>query len=170
MKNSYEVRGDVTAIFIDNSNTGERLETLINTTQLHKVKSYKNRWYVNSSKLLYVCGSKTRKGIKESILLHRFITSAAEGLVVDHINGNTLDNTDSNLRVIRHSANMQNRKKHKNNVSGHRGVSWISSRGRWRAAMRIDGKQQFLGYFKDKEEAGRVAADARKKSMRYSMT
>ncbi|MDA6380520.1 HNH endonuclease signature motif containing protein [Escherichia coli] len=43
---------------------------------------------------------------------------------IDHINRVRTDNRISNLRLVTHSENMQNRKIQKNNKSGYRGVSW----------------------------------------------
>ena len=43
------------------------------------------------------------------IRLHRYITECPEGLVVDHLNGNTLDNRNENLRVCTRLENNRNR-------------------------------------------------------------
>ena len=44
-------------------------------------------------------------------------------------------------------------KLHKNNTSGHKGVSWVASRKKWRAYIGFKGKQITLGYFDNKEDA-----------------
>lgn len=43
------------------------------------------------------------------IRLHRFITNCPKGMVVDHINGDTLDNRMRNLKVTTQSENSKNR-------------------------------------------------------------
>ena len=43
------------------------------------------------------------------ILLHRLLTDCPPGLVVDHLNHDTLDNRSCNLRVCTHSENLRNR-------------------------------------------------------------
>ncbi|EBY0956393.1 HNH endonuclease, partial [Salmonella enterica subsp. enterica serovar Kentucky] len=49
---------------------------------------------------------------------------------IDHINRVRTDNRISNLRLVTHSENMQNRKIQKNNKSGYRGVSWDAKYGK----------------------------------------
>lgn len=49
------------------------------------------------------------KRVDKTVLLHRKIAGAARGEVVDHINGNKLDNRRSNLRVVTQSINQHNR-------------------------------------------------------------
>ena len=43
------------------------------------------------------------------IRLHRFITNCPKGMVVDHINGDTLDNRIRNLKITTQSENSKNR-------------------------------------------------------------
>jgi hypothetical protein len=69
---------------------------------------------------------------------------------LDHINGNKLDNSISNLRECTQSQNMHNVAPRINKV-GFRGVS--SVRGLFQARITIDGVRKSLGYFKTAEEA-----------------
>jgi hypothetical protein len=90
---------------------------------------------------------------------------------IDHINHNTLDNRRSNLRTITHAENLQNQTgAHSNNKSsGIRGVYWCIHRNKWRAQIKLKGKQYNLGYFEDKYKAGLVAKEARLKMMPFSL-
>lgn len=54
--------------------------------------------------------------------IERVIISAPKGFVIDHINGNTLDNRKCNLRICTISENCKNRRLNTNNTSGSKGV------------------------------------------------
>jgi hypothetical protein len=113
-------------------------------------------WYAhNGNGAIYaVRNSRTwNSGVRHTIRMHRVIVGAAPGEVVDHINGNTLDNRRANLRRCTHTGNSINRKLGKNNSSGYRGVSHDRRYGTWRASIRADRKQISLGCFATPEEA-----------------
>lgn len=85
--------------------------------------------------------------------LQRFLTRAASGVLVDHENGNGLDNQRSNLRQATQSENQRNAALRKDNSSGRKGVGWSNRAKKWRARIRLHGKQTHLGLFTDKEQA-----------------
>lgn len=90
--------------------------------------------------------------------LHRIITNAPKGSIIDHINGDPLDNRRENLRVVTCVENGQNRTRpQKNNKSGYRGVHWVARHGKWRAAAKLRGKTYFIGLFATKELAAEAA-------------
>ena len=93
--------------------------------------------------------------------IHRFLTQAPDGLVVDHLNGDRLDNRKCNLRVCTHQQNMVNRKFPVNNTSGYRGVSWSARHGKWRAGIKRFGKTRHLGFFEDRQQASAAYERAR---------
>lgn len=98
--------------------------------------------------------------------LHRLIMNAQPGDIVDHMNGNVLDNRRQNLRVVTQSVNMQNfTKLGKRNKSGFRGVFWVANRRKWRVQARIGPKHYRIGEFADLTEAARVACSWRKEHM-----
>ncbi|MEC0237798.1 HNH endonuclease [Paenibacillus kribbensis] len=171
MKNSYEIRGEVTAIFLQ-KRSGKTIETLIDTSDLEKAMTFPNRWSANlmrNTKTYYVVGDLRLEGdIRKKWLLHRVLTDAPDGLVVDHINHNTLDNRKSNLRVLTNAQNFQNMNgPYKNTKSGIRGVCWHKAARKWYASIKINGKCKYLGVYDDIEEAEAVAKEARKKLMPF---
>lgn len=87
-----------------------------------------------------------------SVSLHRELTNAPRGLVVDHINGDTLDNRRANLRVCEQRQNLWNGRPHRDGSSRYRGVSRMRRSGTWRA--QIQGKH--LGFFRSEEDAARA--------------
>jgi len=85
--------------------------------------------------------------------MHRFILNADDGQIVDHINGDKIDNRRCNLRIASASGNVVNRGINKNNTSGERGVSFDKRRAKWRAEIRSNSKKKFLGEFETVELA-----------------
>ena len=78
--------------------------------------------------------------------------------IVDHVNGNGLDNRKANLRIVTAAQNIQNsRGKPRTRRSQYKGVSFCQRRKRpWRATIEISGVQQHLGYFHTEDEAARA--------------
>ena len=104
---------------------------------------------------------------KKKIRLHHFLLGNEPGTVIDHIDGNTLNNQRSNLRRCSHAENMRNRKqKGRNNTSGYKGVYYYSAqkhihmKKRWAARIDKDNKVIFLGYFDTAEAAARAYDNA----------
>ena len=94
-----------------------------------------------------------------TMYLHRVILSRVlkrelkSDELVDHINGNPLDNRRCNLRLSTHSTNAMNRFKTIKNKSGYKGVVWSKKRHKWEASIRKDGKLNYLGGFDTPELA-----------------
>lgn len=107
------------------------------------------KWCFQNSPRGY--GYAVRINKKRLIIMHRLIMNAKEGMEVDHINGNTLDNRRCNLRVCSPPENKRNRKINKGSYSGYKGVDF--KKNRWRARIQINKKSLFLGCFMTKEEA-----------------
>lgn len=84
------------------------------------------------------------------VLMHRLIIQCPKGMIVDHINGNRLDNRKSNLRVCTLLENARARRKFSGS-SRYKGVSKL--RKRWRAQIRAYGVDRHLGVFATEEEA-----------------
>ena len=82
--------------------------------------------------------------------------------MLDHINGDQLDNRIENLRPANASQNQRNQKLRKDSTSGIKGVSWISTRKRWSGQVWHKGKLHRAGDFKDKDECAAAVAKLRK--------
>jgi len=104
-------------------------------------------------------GRKTKK--IHQLLAEHFLKDWNPNKLVDHINGIKDDNRLRNLRMVTHSQNSMNRKTHKNNTSGYKGVYWDKQNKKWRVQINIDKyKKKTLGRFKNKEEAIKIRKDA----------
>lgn len=81
-----------------------------------------------------------------------------KGLMIDHINGNGLDNRKKNLRVVTNRQNCQNRH-HATGVSKYPGVYYEKRTRKWIAQAQINGKNLYIGSFTTEE----LASDAYKR-------
>ena len=91
---------------------------------------------------------------KKKVYLHRYIMGITDpSVVVDHINGNTLDNRKENLRVCTVAENNCNRT-NKRNSTGYKGVRKDGSKERpYTARIQHKRKVYLLGSFASPEEA-----------------
>lgn len=94
------------------------------------------KWHLSDT------GYALRRSGRETVRLHRLIMQAPEGMVVDHLNGNPLDNRVSNLRVCTQAINTANRK-------GTRGYAWDKARNKWIVRYR----NRFYGRYLTENEA-----------------
>lgn len=95
--------------------------------------------------------------------LHRLIMNPPSNKVVDHINGNKLDNRKINLRICKQSHNCLNKKIRTDNRTGVTGVWWRKERRNYAVQITVNKKRKCLGHFKDKFEAFCVRISAEKK-------
>jgi hypothetical protein len=72
--------------------------------------------------------------------------------VIDHLDRNPSNNRWDNLRRATVSQNNANRRRHKNNACGFKGVS-RTQYGRWRATIFKNGRRHHLGVFSTPESA-----------------
>lgn len=102
---------------------------------------------------------KTVNGSQPVIILHRVIMERVLGRplasneLVDHRDMNGLNCSRENLRLATNQQNQANRPAQKNNKSGYKGVFWYKRANKWRAVIKLDGKQIHLGLFSNPEDA-----------------
>jgi hypothetical protein len=99
-----------------------------------------------------------RNGKRKKLKIHRliaiaFIPNPKNKTCIDHINNKKLDNRLNNLRWVTNQENNRNSSISKNNTSQIKGVSFNKACNKWRAQIRINGKQIHLGYFQNIEDA-----------------
>lgn len=85
------------------------------------------------------------------ICMHRFLVDCPEGMYVDHINRQKLDNRLCNLRIVTPTQSLMNQSKRKNSKSIFRGVRL--SQNRWSSSIVVDGQEIKLGRFLTQREA-----------------
>ena len=99
------------------------------TAHTWRVVAYGKTFYVTRSE-----GSRT-------LLLHREIVGASEGELMDHKDGNGLNNVRRNIRSATMSQNQSNRTRlNTNNTSGSVGVFWDKKLRKWGATIKAKGK------------------------------
>lgn len=120
-------------------------------------------WYLGLN------GYVSSKTTKESVALHRLVLGLSDGaedergkILVDHINGNTLDNRKQNLRTCSYKENAMNKNAASSNT-GVVGVSYIQSEDVYIASLYKDGEAKLYSRHKNIDDAiyARVEAERR---------
>lgn len=134
---------DICEIGISDKQRNIKMIALIDIEDYDKIKH--RRWNVDKDN--YVVSSHPLPRIK----LHNLILPHINGVLIDHIDRNPLNNQKLNLRFCNHSENLANSKLNKNNSSGHKGV--YHTNNKWAAYIQFNNKRYHLGYFDTIEEA-----------------
>lgn len=130
------------------------LVTIIDAEDLELVSQHK--WCADRGRNTdYARRQQTIDGKKRSIKLHRVILNAPDGMHVDHINGNGLDNRKANLRLCTHAENRRNGQKRKGCLSEYKGVSKQQGkcRKRWTSTVRVGEKKYTKSFLTEIEAA-----------------
>lgn len=97
-----------------------------------------------------------RKNFKIHILvavLYHNHTPCGFDQVIDHKDGNKLNNHKDNLRIVSNRVNTSSRV---GGTSKYTGVHWNKRRNKWNSRILINGKRYNLGYFNSEEDAHRA--------------
>jgi hypothetical protein len=122
---------------------------LVSPEDAHFLKSRKWTAAENKRKtLVYVRSTYTK--------LHREILDAPPKILVDHKNGNGLDNQRGNIRLSTNKENARNIPRHRDCSSRFKGVCWLTKPEMWLAQICKDGHRMHLGVFEDEIEAAKT--------------
>ena len=164
--NKYIISGNIALIEILSPKYGY-FYAIIDAIDINKVKNY--CWRLSHG---YVYSFYYNKdNIRNDISLQELIVKRIDGLQIDHINHNTLDNRKENLRLCTIKQNQENliKSKNHNKTSGIRGVCWKSDKSKWKAYLTHNRKQIHGGYFSNIDDAQRAAIELRKKYFTHSL-
>lgn len=137
--------------------TSSGIKFIVSPEDYDSIKSM--RWWACKKKYAYYISTTIRKKNKS---LHRILTGAKIGQIVDHINGDTLDNRRENLRLVDASQNNFNQKKKKYG-GPFKGIGWHKRAGKWRARIRAYNQEISLGLYSCPIEAAKAYDEAAKK-------
>ncbi len=117
-------------------------------------------WYPQDfGKKLYVCRQeRAASGKQVLVLLHRLLTGAQKGQLVDHIDGDPLNNTRANLRICNNTQNSWNTGNRRGKYKG----TTLLKYGKWQATITANGKPKYLGVFESEEAAALAYNEAAK--------
>lgn len=105
----------------------------------------------------------SENGRRKAVHMHRLIINAPDGMDVDHVDGDGLNNRRSNLRIATRSENLRNRRTRAPS-SGYKGVALHRQSGLYRSVIYLDTKQITLGYFRNATDAA-LAYDAKAREL-----
>lgn len=125
----------------------------IDQSDLHVLKKFNWHRHISSKGRIYIRATINGKRVG----LHRYLLEVSDpNIWVDHKNGCSLDYTRDNLRVCTPHQNNYNRRKISGTVSKYKGVTFTRDANRkkpWQVSIKYDGKQKFIGYFANEEDA-----------------
>ena len=171
--NTYIYKDDYIELHVNNTNT----TFIIDKEHEDFAKEY--IWFafektVNGNNFHYLTTKKKVNGkwvkyryhqliMQEEIEKYRKEHNYNKKIIVDHINGNTIDNRKNNLRVRTQSENNMNKQVQVNNTSNIVGVNWNKQDKMWFAYISYNNKRIRLGYFYYLRNAVKTRVEAEKK-------
>jgi len=133
--------------------------TIIDDTDYDNVSRFKwtahrlsGIWYAISTAYLGTVNSQPQL---YTLLLHRLLMRPPQGMEVDHIDHNGLNNLRSNLRVCTTAQNQWNQRP-RHGTSQYKGVHWQKQAKKWKAQIIVNNKYHYLGIFKNEIDAARA--------------
>jgi hypothetical protein len=139
-------------IVISNGST-----VLVDDKDFEALSQYKWTAHVNRT----TCYAIRRQRISEDrpgsiVYMHRQIMCPMEGMVVDHINKDGLDNRRENLRICSQTENLRNQRPRSNKRSKFKGVSWNENDMAYHSRLQFGGRGVWLGMYKSEVDAAKA--------------
>lgn len=151
--NRIQEVGDIVRIYFFNS---KEEFAIIDKVDYDQVKGF--CWYINKGKYVSYAESHIRE-VGKTASMHRVLLGNPD-CVVDHIDGNGLNNRRDNLRKCDYSKNAQNRRISDANSTGVVGVYWDKRSAKWTAGITYQGEVHYLGIFTEFDAAVKVRKEA----------
>lgn len=153
MRRSRQIRieGDVAFVALTKG-----YEAIIDLDDIPLVQAYSWHASVQPHTIYAKTNIRDENGTRKALYLHRHLMQPEGGMLVDHKDGNGLNNRRNgdcaNLRIATRAQNQQNQR-HRNKTpdAKPKGVSEHGSG--WRARIMVDGNAVHLGTFQTKEGA-----------------
>lgn len=162
LKNEYKIVNGVIYFRLHNKKHGY-FTCKVDEIHYDKLVSSGLKWHLGWSKTVkkYYAKATKYKGLKngkpqyETILMHRFLTDCENGMSVDHINHDTLDNRDCNIEVVTIEENNKRRQNraNKNSTTGVRNITYCKAADVYIVQFYFEGKNIQMGRFETLEEA-----------------
>lgn len=126
---------------------------LVDDADYEWLNQYRWSWHMNGVQFRRIIDGKEVRTFMTHLILPR-----KTGYVIDHRDGDKLNNQKDNLRYATLSGNARNSGIRKDNTSGYKGI--CKRRNRWQAYIYHNCKQLHLGSFVTKEEAAKAYDNA----------
>lgn len=148
------------------SNQG-RIRSLDRTvlTKNGQERFYKGQIFEGSDVKGYKIVCISRDGKQERFYIHQLVamtflnhTPNGNTLVIDHVDGDKLNNRVDNLQIVTHRQNLSSchRKDRNTLTSEYIGVSYNKATQKWEAGIKFKGKKIGLGYFNNEIDAAKA--------------
>lgn len=130
-------------------------KAIIDDSDYDIVKGYTWHVYKSTSGKYYASTNRSRKLGKYQIKMHRLILGLdkGDGLIADHINGDTLDNRRCNLRITTVRGNNMNKRQQSNGSTPYKGVHKHSQYNKHVAQIKSGNTRVHIGVFDTPEKA-----------------
>ena len=142
-QNSFCIDGNIVHVFFNN-----KPEEMLVDLDVWNEWASTYCWHLNANGY-----AATRYNGKNTIFHDISFSNRSKAQLVDHINGNRLDNRMENLRLVNRAQNNMNKGLRSDNTSGHTGVSWDKLKGKWVVQIQVDGKNKHIGRYASKKDA-----------------